>query len=153
MSLVQKLLPSRSISPKYKPVSAEDDPSSLNTAIPSSSSSPTPQDANSSPDPFFNRGITFTRGFTVLDAAASFRRTVTHTLGYHVDEDADERWTQQLLESYNKAHAKGTEGNIPLQAEFARNIEFWKTMIIVGVIASLLGLVSLFFLNIADYVS
>jgi hypothetical protein len=149
-SLIQTLLSGSSQSPIYEPAPTDDLPSSANTSNPPLSSQ---HDQSNGQDPYFHRGITFTRGFTALDAAASFRRTFTHTLGLHVDEDADERWTQQLLETYSNAQTKGVDGDVPLPAEFARNIEFWKTMIIVGLVASLLGLISLVFLNVADFVS
>ena len=107
------------------------------------------QPNNSDEDPFFSRGITFTRAFTI--DTTSLKRTVTQTLGF--DDDTEEQWTQRLLETYNKAAEAGVEGDIPLPAEFARNYDFWKTMFVTGAIGTVLGLAGLGFLNFADYVS
>ena len=57
------------------------------------------------------------------------------------------------METYVLAKNKGVEGDLPLPAEFARVIDFWKTMLAVGVIATVLGLGALLFLNVADFVS
>eukprot|EP01035_Chromulina_nebulosa_P017929 gene17929-23551_t len=140
------------LSNHYKITQTNDQIDEKDSEVNSDTAANTLLNSRESKDPFLNRGITFTRGFT-MDTANSLRRTVTQTLGIDISDDIEEEWTRNLLETYNAAANRGVEGDIPLPAEFARNYEFWKAFIIVGLIAALLGLAALAFLNIVDYVS
>ena len=85
----------------------------------------------------FTRELTFTRG-------------ITEALGF--DFDAEEAWTQQLINNYVYGEEHGRDGDVPLPAAFAQDAGFWKTCLLSGLLGCFMGVAGTGFMNMVDYV-
>lgn len=97
----------------------------------------------------YSRTLTFTRQLTFDSWGMLGKRPPGASLGDPILNN-EEAWTKRLLESYNEINKEGNEGDIPIPAAFASVAEFWKTFFMAAATSTLIGLVSLGFLNLAD---
>jgi len=126
---------------EMKPVGTEDTAKPLNQKLLTKQDTYT--DARNDDD-YYARGNTFSRTFTFTD---NLKRTMTQTLG--IDADLDEKWTNNIAETFNKASVQ-KDGDIPEPAAYGRDKEFWVNFIVTGLVGCLLGLIGICYLNITE---
>ena len=131
---------------QYTPVNSDD--SVARSKLLGSNESDLPMEHTTSYSLPYSRTLTFSRALTF--DTTHLKRNLTLTFGF--DIESDEAWTKSLLDSYHRAANTGVEGDIPIPADFMRNREFWKTLIIAGINGTFIGLFALGFLNFADRV-
>ncbi len=105
------------------------------------------------------RKTTFSRAFTfdgealrtISQPFSGLTRTLTE-VGLKFDPDA--QFTKSVIQEYVKhSEAGGHEGDIPLPPGFARKADFWRLLLLVAIVASIMGIVSAAFMNFGDEVS
>jgi hypothetical protein len=90
-------------------------------------------------------------------------RNKTHSLlsstfsrGFTLNEmkwlNPDELFTQATIEEYVRNAEKGTEGDVPFSAGFARKYAFWKMMFFAGILGIVMGFAALGFMTFVDNV-
>ncbi len=81
-----------------------------------------------------------------------FRRTVS-SVGYMlgVPENQQEAWTNDVLETLEKANNNKPAGGFPMPAAFANKKDFWVTLFLTAFASIFLGLLALCYLNFVTY--
>ncbi len=104
------------------------------------------------------RKTTFSRAFTfdgealrsqISQPFSGLTRTLTE-VGLKFDPDA--QFTKAVINEYIKNSETGHEGDIPLPPGFARKTDFWRLLLLVAIVASIMGIVSAAFMNFGDEV-
>lgn len=95
----------------------------------------------------FSRKSTFSRAFTF--DGETLRRTMTETMRRL---DPDEEYTKAVINDYVKAKEEYNDGDIPLPGGFTHTRAFWKTLFAGFIMAGILALFALLFMNVTDQV-